>query len=141
MCVWYLKLWPLCAWVPARQQVEGSLALRNWLVISFILFFYWNGVLLYKTWFRFLKLMLSCLRQLHFRWVMCHFVALACLHVNLFGIGPHRLKDLFSCLVNNCFTSHYSSLWDVQIDRYLHTLIKLVLPIVLWGRVVLETDS
>ena len=54
---------------------------------------------------------------------MCRFVALAFLHVNLFGIGPHRLKDSFSSLVNHCFTSHYSSSWDVQIDRILHTLI------------------
>ena len=54
--------------------------------------------MVHKDGIRFLKVMLSCLRLLHFRWVICHFVALACLHVNLFGIGPHRLKDLFPVL-------------------------------------------
>ena len=58
-----------------------------------------------------------------FWWDICNFIALACLHVNLFGIRPHRLKDSFSYLVNHCFTSHYSSSWDVQIDSILHTLI------------------
>ena len=83
----------------------------------------------YKAGFRFLKVMSSCLRLLHFRRVICHFVALAFLHVNLFRIGPHRLKESFSCLVNHCFTSHYSSLLDVQIDRIFHTLIILVIMI------------
>ena len=123
MCVWYLRVWPLSAWVPARQQVVGSPALRDYLVLFLYFLFYWGGVVFYKAGIRFLKVMSSCLRLLHFRGVICHFVALAFLHVNLFGIGPHRLKDSFSSLVNHCFTSHYSSSWDVQIDRILHTLI------------------
>ena len=123
MCVWYLKVWPFSTWVPARQQVEGSLALRDYLVLFLYFLFYWSGVVVYKAGIRFLKVMSSCLRLLHFRWVICHFVALACLHVNLFGIRPHHLKDSFFCLDNHCFTSHYSSSWDVQIDRILHTLI------------------
>ena len=90
---------------------------------TFNFLFYWSGVVVHKDGIRFLKVMLSCLRLLHFRWVICHFVALACLPVNLFKIGPHRLKDSFSCLVNHCFTSHYSPLWDVQIGCILHTLI------------------
>ena len=53
----------------------------------------------YKAGIRFLKVMSSCLRLLHFRRVICHFVALAFLHVNLFGIGPHRLKDSFPVLL------------------------------------------
>ena len=61
--------------------------------------------------------------------VLCNVIyfikKMACLHVNLFGIGPHRLKDSFSSLVNHCFTSHYSSSWIVQIDRILHTLIRV----------------
>ena len=117
-------MWPLSAWVPARQQVVGSPALRDYLVLFLYFLFYWSGVVVLKAGIRFLMVMLSFLRLLHLRWVICHIVALACLLVNLFGIGPHRLKDSFSCLVNHCFTSHYSSSWDVQIDRILHTLIK-----------------
>ena len=55
--------------------------------------------MVHKAGIRFFKVMLSCLQLLHFRWAICHFVALAYLHVNLFGIGPHRLKDSLSCLV------------------------------------------
>ena len=116
-------MWPFSAWVPARQQVVGSHALRDYLFLFLYFLFYWSGVVFYKAGIRFLKVLSSCLWLLHFRMVMCHFVALAFLHVNLFGIGPHRLKDSFSSLVNHCFTSHYSSSWDVQIDRILHTLI------------------
>ena len=122
MCVWYLKVWPFSAWVPASQQVEGLLALRDYLLSLSYFLFYWSRVAVHKAGIRFLRVM-SFLRLLQLRWVICHFVALAFLHVNLFGIGPHRLKDSFSSLVNHCFTSHYSSSWDVQIDRILHTLI------------------
>ena len=100
-------------------------ALRDYLILFLYFLFYWSGVVVYKAGIRFLKVMSSCLRLLHFRWVICHFVALACLHVNLFGIGPHHLKDSFFCLDNHCFTSHYSSSWDVRIYRILHTLIML----------------
>ena len=96
MCVWYLRVWPLSAWVPARQQVVGSPALRDYLVLFLYFLFYWGGVVFYKAGIRFLKVMSSCLRLLHFRWVICHFVALACLHVDLFGVEPHHLKDFFS---------------------------------------------
>ena len=95
MCVWYLRVWPLSAWVPARQQVVGSPALRDYLVLFLYFLFYWSGVVVYKAGIRFLKVMSSCLRLLHFRWVICHFVALACLHVDLFGVEPHHLKDSF----------------------------------------------
>ena len=44
-------------------------------------------------------MMLSCLRLLHFRLAICHFVALACLHVNLFGIESELLKDSFPVLL------------------------------------------
>jgi hypothetical protein len=123
MCVWYLKVWPLSTWVPARQQVEGSLALRDYLLLLSYFLFYWSGVAVHEAGMRFLRVMLSFLQLLHLRWVICHIVALACLLVNLLGIGLHHLKDKDSCLVDHCFTSHYSSLWDVQIDRILHTLI------------------
>ena len=36
------------------------------------------------------------------------------------------LKDKISWLVDHCFTSHYSSFCDVQIDLILHTLIILL---------------
>ena len=105
MCVWYLRVWPLSAWVPARQQVVGSPALRDYLVLFLYFLFYWSGVVFYKAWIRFLKVMSSCLRQLHFRWVICHFVALACLHIDLFGVEPPHLKDsFFPCLVHHCLT-------------------------------------
>jgi hypothetical protein len=123
MCVWYLRVWPLSAWVPARQQVVGSLALRDYLLLLSHFLFYWSGVAVLKAGIRFLWVMLSFLWLLHLRWVICHIVALACLLVNLLGIGLHHLIDKNSCLVNHCFTSHYSSFCDVQIDRILHTLI------------------
>ena len=75
-----------------------------------------------KAGIHFLRVM-SFLRLLHLRWVICHIVALACLLVDLLGIGLHHLKNENSCLVDHCFTSHYSFLWDVQIDRILHTLV------------------
>ena len=75
-----------------------------------------------KAGIHFLRVM-SFLRLLHLRWVICHIVALACLLVNLLGIGLHRLKDKISCLVDRYFTSHCSSFWYVQIGRILHTLI------------------
>ena len=123
MCVWYLRVWPFSTWVPARQQVEGSLALRDYLVLLSYFLFYWSGVAVNKAGIHFLRVMLSFLRLLHLRWVICHIVALACLLVNLLGIGLHHLKDKNSWLVDHCFTSHYSSFCDVQIDRILHTLI------------------
>jgi len=121
MCVWYLKVWPSSAWVPARQQAEGSLALRDYLVLLSYFLFYWSGVAVNKAGIHFLRVMLSFLRLLHLRWVICHIVALACLLVNLLGIGLHHLKDKNSWLVDHCFTSLYSSFCDV--DRILHTLI------------------
>ena len=125
MCVWYLRVWPLSTWVPARQQVVGSPALRDYLLLLSHFLFYWSGVAVLKAGIRFLWVMLSFLWLLHLRWVICHIVALACLLVNLLGIGLHHLIDKNSCLVNRCFTSHYSPLWDVQIDRILHTLMIL----------------
>ena len=120
---WYIMVWPLSAWVPARQQVVGSPALRDYLLLLLHFLFYWSGVAVLKAGIRFLSAMLSFLQLLHLRWVICHIVALACLLVNLLGIGLHHLIDKNSCLVNHCFTSHYSSFCDVQIDRILHTLI------------------
>ena len=123
MCVWYLRVWPLPAWVPARQQMVGSPALRDCLLLLSHFLFYWSGVAVLKAGIRFLRAMLSFLQLLHLRWVICHIVALTCLLVNLLGIGLHHLIDKNSCLVNHCVTSHYSSFCDVQIDRILHTLI------------------
>ena len=70
MCVWYLKVWPFSAWVPARQQVEGSLALRDYLLLLSHFLFYWSGVAVLKAGIRFLRVMLSFLRLLHLRWVI-----------------------------------------------------------------------
>ena len=44
MCVWYLKVWPLSTWVPARQQVVGSPTLRDYLVLLLIFFFIGVGL-------------------------------------------------------------------------------------------------
>ena len=116
-------------YISVKWELLGSCSLYqcwwntdNILLLSHFLF-YWNGVAVLKAGIRFLWVMLSFLWLLHLRWVICHIVALACLLVNLLGIGLHHLIDKNSCLVNHCFTSHYSSFCDVQIDRILHTLI------------------
>ena len=114
MCVWYLKERPLCAWVPTRHQIEGSVALRDYISLLSHVLFHWIGAAVLRAGIRFLRVMLSFLRLLHLRWVRCHIIA-------LLGTGCHR-KDKNSCPVNHCLTSHYSSLWDVQIDRILYTL-------------------
>ena len=79
------------------SSTSGRVACAQGLPSSIFVFsfFYWSGVVTHKAWIRFLKVMLSCLRLFHFRWVICHFVALACLHVDLFGVEPHHLKDSF----------------------------------------------
>ena len=53
--------------------------------------------------------------------------------LEVLGIRHHPLRESFSCLVSHCFTSLYSSLWDLQIDRILHTFIISLRNLVLFG--------
>ena len=55
------------------------------------------------------------------------------LFLEVFWIRHHPLRESFSCLVSHCFTSLYSSLWDLQIDRILHTFIISLINLVLFG--------
>ena len=131
MCVWYLKVWPLSTWVPARQQVVGSPTLRDYLVLLLIFFFI--GVELWFTRMEFVS----------WRWcrLVFDFYILDGSYVTLLPWPVFPLiclrSDLIAWKIRFPVLSITASLHiihpyaDVQIDRVFQTLIK-VWPFSAW---------
>ena len=131
MCVWYLKVWPLSTWVPARQQVVGSPTLRDYLVLLLIFFFIGVGL-----WF-------TRMEFVSWRWcrLVFDFYILDGSYVTLLPWPVFPLiclrSDLIAWKIRFPVLSITASLHiihpyaDVQIDRVFQTLIK-VLPFSAW---------
>ena len=119
MCVWYLKGGPFSLGFRPVNKWEGCPRSGTLLYFDnvfiylsfcdvqidrivhtlFISIFFFIEVELWFTGLDFNSWRWCRLRQLHFRWAICHFVALACLHVNCFGnrtSSPERFLFL-SC--------------------------------------------
>ena len=56
-----IKVWPFSVWVPARQQVEGSTARRDYLVLSLYFLFFFIEVELWLTRLEFVSWRWCCL--------------------------------------------------------------------------------